>query len=123
MSVESSEGLSVKPGREIVKGLWDEDYAGPGAMRNQMKNVVEEDGELSDWYVWSAIQYLDPESTSPNRGKPMLVAVIAFVVIWIVFLTAMCGLAIRAGGTDSAILHLRDYPWVAILASANRLDP
>ncbi len=36
-------------------------------MSNQMKNVIEEDGELPDWYVWSAIQDLDPESTSPNR--------------------------------------------------------
>jgi hypothetical protein len=35
-------------------------------MKNQMKNVIEEDGELPDWYVWSAIQDLDPESTSPN---------------------------------------------------------
>jgi hypothetical protein len=45
----------------MVKGLWNDDSAARlGAMRNQMKNVVEEDGELSDWYVWPAIQYLDP---------------------------------------------------------------
>ena len=67
-------------------------------MKNQMKNVVE-DGELSDWYVWSAIQYLDPESTSLHRCMSMLVAVIAFVVVWIVFLTAMCSITIRAGST------------------------
>jgi hypothetical protein len=36
-------------------------------MRNQMKNVIEEDGEFPDWYVWSAIQDLDPEWESPNR--------------------------------------------------------
>lgn len=92
-----------------MKELWNDDSAEPGAMRNQMKNVVEEDGESSDWYVWSSIQYLDPESTSPNRDKPMVVAVIVFVLVWIVFLSAMCSLAIRAGGTDSAILHFRDY--------------
>ena len=63
-----------------------------------MKNVVEEDGELSHWYVWSVIQYLDPEPRSRNCDKPMLVAVIAFVV-WIIFLTAMCSLTTRAGST------------------------
>jgi hypothetical protein len=73
-----------------------------------MKNVVEEDGELSDWYVWSVIQYLDPESSSRNCDKPTLVVVIAFVVFWIIFLTAMCNLTIRAGG-DPAIFRLRDY--------------
>jgi hypothetical protein len=63
-----------------------------------MKSVVEEDGELSHWYVWSVIQYLDPESRSRNRDKPMLVAVIAFVV-WIIFLIAMFSLIARTGST------------------------
>jgi hypothetical protein len=38
-------------------------------MKNQIKNVIEEDRELPDSYVWSAIQHLDPESTSPNRPQ------------------------------------------------------
>jgi hypothetical protein len=92
------------------KGLCNDDSAGPGAMRNQMKNVVDEGGELSDRYVWSAIQYLDAESTSPNCGKPMLVAVIAFAAVWIVFLTAMCSLTIRAGSTDPGyVMEMKNH--------------
>jgi hypothetical protein len=68
-------------------------------MGDQMKNVIEEDGELPDWYVWSAIQYLDPESTPSDRSAP-IVAVVMFVVFWIVFLTAMCSITIRAANTD-----------------------
>jgi hypothetical protein len=49
-------------------------------MRNQMKNVSEQDGELPDWYVWSAIYDLDSESTSPNRLQANTVAVFALVV-------------------------------------------
>jgi hypothetical protein len=69
-----------------------------------MKNVVEEDGELSHWNVWSVLQYLDPEPRSRNCDKPMLVAVIAFVVVWIIFLTAMCILTTRAGSTGPEYL-------------------
>jgi hypothetical protein len=93
-------------------------------MSDQMKNVVEDEGELQEWYVWSAIQYLDPESTSSSRGMP-IVAVIAFVVIcWIVFLTAMCSITIRAANTDPS--HF-SFPWLSLSCNpdqrANRLDP
>ncbi len=33
----------------------------------------------------------------------MLVAVIAFVVVWIIFLTAMCSLTTRAGSTGPGL--------------------
>jgi len=79
-----------------------------------MENVVEEDGELSHWYVWSVIQYLDPKPRSRNCDKPMLVAVIAFVAVWIILLTAMCSLTTRAGSTGPD--HL-SFPFLSLVSA------
>ena len=75
-----------------------------------MKNVIEEDGELPDWYVWSAIQDLNPESTSPNRLQANASRCDRVRRIWIVFLTAMGNLTILSGQLRSGLFfHFHDY--------------
>lgn len=50
-----------------------------------MITTIQDDDDVSDQHVWSAIRYLDPDRKRRESDCPLIVAVIVVSIIWGMF--------------------------------------